>query len=154
MSSSTPHSSGSPYTVLIVDDNDELVKSLRFALSALGPFQIVTAADGAKGLERAYETRPHCIVIDVKMPGVDGLQLARALRGDPETASIPLVILSALIQEKDQTAGMLAGADQYLTKPTKPQELIEAILQAIRLSEGERQRRLQALATQEDEMGE
>jgi CheY-like chemotaxis protein len=140
--------------VLIVDDNDELLKSLRFALSALGPFQIVTAADGAEGLERVYETRPHCIVIDVKMPGVDGLQLARALRGDPETAAIPLVILSALIQEKDQTAGMLAGADQYLTKPTKPQELVEAILQAIRLSEDERLRRLQALATQEDGTGE
>jgi two-component system phosphate regulon response regulator PhoB len=140
--------------VLIVDDNDELLKSLRFALGALGPFNIATATDGAGGLERVYETRPHCIVIDVKMPGVDGLQLARALRGDPETASIPLVILSALIQEKDQTVGMLAGADQYLTKPTKPQELVEAILQAIHLSEDERLRRLQSLATQEDEMGE
>ena len=154
MSSSTPHSSGPPYTVLIVDDNDELLKSLQFALSALGPFNIVTASDGAEGLERAYEVRPHCIVIDVKMPGVDGLQLARALRGDPETASIPLVILSALIQEKDQTVGMLAGADQYLTKPTKPQELVEAVHQAIRLSEDERLRRLQQLATQEDETGE
>src|SRR5262245_49746653 len=149
MSSSTPHSSGSPYTILIVDDNEELLKSLQFALSALGQFTIVTATDGAEGLERAYEVRPHCIVVDVKMPGVDGLQLARALRGDPETASIPLDILSALIQEKDQTVGMLAGADQYLTKPTKPQEMVEAILQAIRLSEEERLRRLRALATEE-----
>jgi CheY-like chemotaxis protein len=140
--------------VLIVDDNDELLESLQFALSALGPFNIVTARDGAHGLERAYEVRPHCIVVDVKMPGVDGLRLTRTLRGDPETASIPLVILSALTQEKDQAAGMLAGADQYLTKPTKPQELVEAILRAIRLSEDERLRRLQALATQEDEMGE
>jgi len=127
---------------------------LRFALSALAPFQIRDGCRWAGGLERAYETRPHCIVIDVKMPGIDGLQLARAFTRRPRTASIPLVILSALIQEKDQTVGMLAGADQYLTKPTKPQELIEAILQAIRLSEDERQRRLQALATQEDEMGE
>jgi CheY-like chemotaxis protein len=150
MSSSTSHSSGPPYTVLIVDDNDELLESLRFALSALGPFVIATASDGAEGLERAYELRPHCIVIDVKMPGVDGLQLARALRGDVETASIPLVILSALIQEKDQTVGMLAGADQYLTKPTKPQELVAAIQQAIRLSQDERFRRLEALATEDE----
>src|SRR6516225_262125 len=106
MSSSASHSSGPPYTVLIVDDNDELLESLRFALSALGPFVIATASDGAEGLERAYELRPHCIVIDVKMPGVDGLRLTRTLRGDPETASIPLVILSALTQEKDQAVGM------------------------------------------------
>src|SRR3954453_18108833 len=94
------HWSGPPYTVLIVDDNDELLRSLEFALSALGPFHIVTASDGAEGLARVYEARPQCVVIDVKMPGVDGLQMARALRGDPETASIPLVILSALIQDK------------------------------------------------------
>jgi CheY-like chemotaxis protein len=153
MSSSASDSSGPPYTVLIVDDNDELLESLRFALTALGPFVIATASDGAEGLERACELRPHCIVIDVKMPGVDGLQLARALRGDVETGSIPLVILSALIQEKDQAVGMLAGADQYLTKPTKPQELVAAIQQAIRLSQEERFRRLQALAS-EDEPGE
>jgi DNA-binding response OmpR family regulator len=154
MSSSASHSSGPPYTVLIVDDNDELLESLRFALTALGPFLIATASDGAEGLERAYELRPHCVVIDVKMPGVDGLQLARALRGDAETATIPLVILSALIQDKDQTVGMLAGADQYLTKPTKPQELVAAIFQAIRLSEEERLKRLQGLAAQDDEPGE
>lgn len=154
MSSSTSHSSGHQYTVLIVDDNDELLGSLRFALGALGPFQIVTASDGGEGLARASELRPDCIIIDVKMPGVDGLQLARTLRGDGETASIPLVILSALIQEKDQTVGMLAGADQYLTKPTKPQELVEAILRAIRLSEEERLRRMQTLATQDDAPGE
>ena len=94
-----------------------------------------------------------CVLL-IACANIAGLQLARALRGDPETAAIPLVILSALIQEKDQTAGMLAGADQYLTKPTKPQELVEAILQAIRLSEDERLRRLQALATQEDGTGE
>jgi two-component system alkaline phosphatase synthesis response regulator PhoP len=140
--------------VLIVDDNDELLASLRFALGALGPFQIVTASDGGEGLTRASELHPDCIIIDVKMPGVDGLRLARTLRGDAQTASIPLVILSALIQEKDQTVGMLAGADQYLTKPTKPQELVAAILRAIRLSEEERLRRMQTLATQDDEPGE
>jgi DNA-binding response OmpR family regulator len=148
------HSSSPSYTVLIIDDHDELLEALRFALSALGPFRIETASDGAVGLERIYELRPHCVVIDVKMPGVDGLQLARTLRGDAETASIPFVILSALIQEKDQTVGMLAGADQYLTKPTKPQELVEAIMRAIRVSEEERLHRLQGLATQDDDLGE
>src|SRR5262245_60765076 len=101
-SAMSSHSSSPSYTVLIIDDHDELLEALRFALSALGPFRIETASDGAEGLARIYELRPHCVVIDVKMPGVDGLQLARTLRGDVETASIPFVILSALIQENDQ----------------------------------------------------
>jgi CheY-like chemotaxis protein len=138
--------SGQVVTVLIVDDNPDLLDSLAFALRTAGGFRVETATDGAEGLMRAVELRPQCMIIDVKMPNIDGLRLVRALRGDPETASIPLVILSALVQENDQSAGMFAGADQYLTKPTKPQLVIEAIHRAIALSAEERQRRLRALA--------
>jgi two-component system OmpR family response regulator len=137
---------GQPVTVLIVDDNTDLLDSLAFALGATGGFRVETASDGAEGLERALALRPQCMIIDVKMPQIDGLRLVRALRGDPETASIPLIILSALVQENDQAAGMFSGADQYLTKPTKPQVVIEAIHRAIALSAEERQRRLRALA--------
>jgi CheY-like chemotaxis protein len=136
--------------VLIVDDNLDLLASLSFALSALGPFNVETAQDGAEGLERAYALHPDCIVVDVKMPEVNGLQVARALRGDPETARIPLVILSALIQETDQMLGMFAGADQYLTKPTKPQVLAEAIQRAIALSNEERWQRIRVLLEDEN----
>jgi CheY-like chemotaxis protein len=142
---------GQPYTVLIVDDNLDLLASLSFALSALGPFKVETAQDGAEGLERAYTLHPDCVVVDVKMPEVNGIQLVRALRGDPETAPIPLVILSALIQETDHTLGMFAGADQYLTKPTKPQVVAEAIHRAIALSADERWQRIRALLADEDE---
>jgi DNA-binding response OmpR family regulator len=96
--------------------------------------------------KRVYAFRPDCVVIDVKMPEIDGLQLERALRGDAEMASIPLVILSALVRENDRGKGMYAGADQYIIKPTKPRELVEAIQRAIALSEDERQRRQRALA--------
>jgi two-component system cell cycle response regulator len=89
-------------------------------------------------------------VIDVKMPEVDGIQLVRALRGDPETAPIPIVILSALVQEADQALGLYAGADQYLTKPAKPQAVVEAIQRAIALNAEERAQRMRALA-EEDE---
>ena len=132
--------------VLIVDDNPELLASLAFALSALGPLTVDTAIDGAQGLERIYNARPDCVVIDVKMPEVDGIQLVRALRGDPETAAIPIVILSALVQENDQALGMYAGADQYLTKPTKPRDLAEAIMRVIAVSDDERARRMVDLA--------
>lgn len=140
-----------PYTVLIVDDNEQLLASLSFALKALGGYRIEVATDGAAGLVKAIELRPDCMVIDVKMPEIDGLRLVRALRGDPETASIPLVMLSALVQPTDQALGMYAGADQYLTKPAKPHVVIDAIRRAIALTEDQRRRRLRDLATDGDE---
>jgi two-component system, OmpR family, alkaline phosphatase synthesis response regulator PhoP len=142
---------GTPHTVLIVDDNEQLLASLSFALKALGGFRIEVATDGAAGLIKALDLQPDCMVIDVKMPEIDGLRLVRALRGDPETARIPLVLLSALVQPTDQALGMYAGADQYLTKPAKPHVVIEAIRRAIALTEEQRRRRLRALAEEGDE---
>ncbi|HEX6796140.1 MAG TPA: response regulator [Ktedonobacterales bacterium] len=144
--SGTPH-----YTVLIVDDNEDLLASLSFALKALGGFRIEVAVDGAEGLYKAMELQPDCMVIDVKMPEIDGLRLVRALRGDPDTAGIPVVMLSALVQPVDQALGMYAGADQYLTKPAKPQAVIAAIQQAIALTEQQRRARLRDLAGDGDE---
>lgn len=138
-------------TVLVVDDNAELLASVSFALRTLGGFRVEMAADGAEGLAIAAAIHPDCVVIDVKMPEINGIQLVRALRGDSATARIPLVILSALVQETDQALGMYAGADIYLTKPTKPQVLIEAIRRAITLSDEARARRLRDLAAGDDE---
>lgn len=137
-------SSSSKYTILIVDDNQDLLSSLRFAISVLGDgeFQVETAKDGAEGLERVYEVHPDCVLIDVKMPTLNGYQLVHVLRGDPDTASIPLVILSALVQERDSLAGMLAGADQYLTKPASPQSIMVAIRHCISLTQAQREQRL------------
>jgi CheY-like chemotaxis protein len=142
--------------VLIVDDNPDLLESLRFAISVLGDgeFQVETALDGAQGLERVYEVHPDCVIIDVKMPTLNGFQLVHVLRGDPETASIPLVILSALVQERDYLAGMLAGADRYLAKPASPRLIVEAIHQCIDLTETDRTRRLQELIEKEVESPE
>ncbi|HEX6796633.1 MAG TPA: response regulator [Ktedonobacterales bacterium] len=136
---------GRAYTVLIVDDNRDLLDLITESLTLLGGYTVITAENGADGLERAFSVHPDCMVIDIKMPDLDGYQLIRALRGDPASAAIPLVILSALVQEKDRLAGMLVGADQYLTKPIKPPELVAAIQEAIQLSQEERLRRVHAL---------
>lgn len=133
------------FTVLIVDDNRELLDLITESLTLLGDYTVLTADNGADGLARAVETRPDCMVIDIKMPGLDGYQLVRALRGDPATAALPLVILTALTQDHYRIAGLLAGADQYLTKPITPPDLVAAIQGAIRLSEAERARRMDAL---------
>jgi CheY-like chemotaxis protein len=139
---------GERRTVLIVDDNHDLLTLITESLTLLGDYHVVTADNGADGLARAVELRPDCIVIDVRMPGLDGYQMVRALRGDPETTGLPLVILTALTQDHHRFAGLLAGADRYLTKPIKPPELVAAIEETIRLSERERAERLRTLLDQ------
>ena len=138
-------SQGTGYRVLIVDDNRDLLDLITMSLTMLGAYTVVTADNGADGLSLAVELRPDCAVIDVKMPGLDGYQLVRALRGDPATAAIPLIILTALTQDKYSFAGLLAGADRYLTKPITPTTLVETIHEVVGLSESERERRLRAL---------
>lgn len=138
------------YSVLLVEDNSELLDILIHALRDIGHFTTYGAADGVIGLTKFYEVRPDCVVIDVKMPGINGYQLVRAIRGDPETASTPLVILTALSQEKEQFAGMAAGVDVYLTKPISPQDLIRAILTTFTMSDAEREQRLRTLAEESE----
>ena len=133
-------------TILLVDDNVALLDLLTNSLRYLGGFRVLNAPDGATGLEMAVIERPNCIVIDVVMPGIDGFQLAHVLRGDPETAEIPLVMLTALAQEQNRMAGILSGADRYLVKPVKIPDLIEAIQAAIATSHAERDRALRRLA--------
>ena len=139
-----------PIPVLIVDDNPDLLKMYQMTLPLLSndAFAITVAPDGVAALEMffAASPRPACVVIDVKMPGMDGYQLVRALRGDPETADTPLVILTAMAQDYQQFDGLAAGVDQYILKPVEPSELIEAIQRAITLSTEEREQRFRKLA--------
>lgn len=137
------------YTVLLVDDNQDLLQAMSFALEELGGFRVVCASDGIEGLELFYEANPDCVVIDVKMPGLTGYQLVRAFRGDSSSIETPLIMLTALAQDKDQFAGLAVGADVYLVKPVKPQILAATIHQAIKKSPQERARRYQELVESE-----
>ncbi len=134
------------YTVLVVDDNPQLTKLMAMGLPDFGDFDVVTADDGIEGLIKCAELQPACMVLDVMMPGLDGYQLVRALRGDPVTAHIPLILLTAKVQEKDQYIGLASGADQYLCKPVLPSELSRAISAALHISAAERERKQVALA--------
>lgn len=137
-----------PATVLIVDDDPDLLQLLTDGLELLGNFTVVSATDGIQALERFYETRPDCMVIDVKMPGLNGYQLVRALRGDPDSAATPLIILSALAQDQQQFAGLALGADDYLVKLVDIQDVVAAVQRAVLIDPDERQRRIQALLDQ------
>ena len=134
------------FRVLLVDDNLELLEAVRFAL--LDEYRIETATSAEEALERIEQMAlgglPDCMVIDVKMPGLNGVQLVRILRGDPTTAQIPLIILSAFVQGEDILRGQLAGVDRYLAKPFDLQILIDAIQEAARLTSAQRLARLRS----------
>ena len=128
-------------TVLVIDDNPTIVELIKYAVNLQGEYNVIVAYDGVQGLERVYSDHPDCVIIDVKMPRMDGHQVVRCLRGDSRTADTPLIILSALTREEDQMTGFLSGADEYLTKPFKPTALNAAIEKVLRLTPAERQRR-------------
>ena len=127
--------------ILVVDDDPTLSALIADGLRLVGGYDVVVASDGVSGLERFSEALPDCVVVDVRMPGLNGYQMVRALRGDPTTADVPIVVLSALVQDHDELAGILSGADAYLFKPVKLVDLLEAIDSATRLSADARRQR-------------
>ncbi|MDQ3323368.1 MAG: response regulator transcription factor [Acidobacteriota bacterium] len=112
--------------LLIVDDEPKLLSAVALTLRDEG-FSIVTARSGAEALLRLTETLPDLIVSDIRMPEMDGYQLAQTLRSNPRTELIPLVFLTAKDERKDRIIGFRNGVDAYITKPFDPEELIVII---------------------------
>ncbi len=138
--------SESPFTVLIIDDDLDLLPFLADTVRLLTPYTVVTAENGVIGLEQVFACSPHCVVVDVKMPEIDGYQFVRAIRGDPLTAGIPIIMLTALGKEKDRFSGLASGADKYLQKPAEPADLVAAIEEVIQMGDAERKARMKLLA--------
>jgi len=113
-------------TVLLVEDDPVILRLLEVNFELEG-FNVVLAHDGAEGIEVARSARPDVVVSDIMMPNVSGIELVQALRADAATASIPVVLLSAKAQTADLKAGMDAGADDYVTKPFEPLDLVDRV---------------------------
>ena len=116
-------------TVLVADDDEDILELVAFRLERAG-YEVLTAADGAEALAVAQEHLPDLVVLDVMMPALSGIEVTRRLRGDEATRDIPVILLTARVQEADVSRGFDAGADDYLRKPFSPQEL-RARVQAI-----------------------
>ena len=120
--------------VLIVDDSLDVVKMVGLMLQGQG-YDIIAAQSGAQALAKAQSDNPDVIILDIMMPGIDGYEVCRRLRADPATASIPILMFTAKSALGDKVAGFEAGADDYLTKPIRPADLI-ARLESVLLRAG------------------
>lgn len=111
--------------VLVIDDDAVIVELLRVNFE-MDDYEVATALDGQSGLGMAIEDPPDVILLDVMMPELDGLEVARRLRGHEATAGVPIVFLSAKAQANDVAAGEVLG-DAYITKPFDPLDLLETV---------------------------
>lgn len=113
--------------ILIVEDQPDIRKLIRMTLE-FEPYDVHEASDGTTGLRVAGEVKPDLMLLDVMMPGeLDGLQVCKAIKTDPELRQIRVILLTARGQQRDLEAGREAGADEYLVKPFSPLQLIETI---------------------------
>ena len=118
-------------TILIVEDEKDIVKMLDYNLKKEG-FKILTAHDGEDALDEASTKHPDLILLDLMLPGIDGLEVCKELKSERKTASIPVIMLTAKSQESDKVVGLELGADDYVTKPFSPRELIARIKAILR----------------------
>src|SRR5512143_562320 len=112
-----------PEKVLVVDDEKDLVELLDYNLKKEG-YTVLTTGDGLEALKLAAREPPHLVVLDIMLPGMQGLDVLKTLKKKPETALTPVIFLTAKSEELDKVLGLELGADDYLTKPFSPRELV------------------------------
>jgi two-component system, sensor histidine kinase and response regulator len=134
--------------VLVVDDNPTVVDLICRMLRLDGTYEPVTALNGVEALERFEQAQPCCLILDVKMPELDGFLVLRALRGDQQSENVALVLLTALNDPTFERIGIFSGADVYLTKPFKLDDLLHAVNHAIKISPQQRLLRMELLEKQ------
>jgi two-component system phosphate regulon response regulator PhoB len=110
-------------SVLIVDDEQDVVDLLAYNLQKAG-YKTATARDGATALQKVRDSLPALIVLDLMLPQVEGTEVCKQLKADPKTAAIPIIMLTAKAEEVDRIVGLELGADDYVTKPFSPREVV------------------------------
>ncbi|MFO8048408.1 MAG: response regulator transcription factor [Desulfosudaceae bacterium] len=118
-------------TILVVDDEEDILELVRVSLEREG-YGVVCAESGEKALTLVRSGMPDMMVLDIMMPGMDGLEVARTIKASPQTSSIAIIMLSAKGEESDIITGLELGADDYLTKPFSPRVLIARVRSVFR----------------------
>jgi two-component system, OmpR family, alkaline phosphatase synthesis response regulator PhoP len=123
-------------TILVVDDEPRIVQIARDYLERAG-FRVLSSGDGIHALRTIRVEQPTLVVLDLMLPGMDGLDITRAMREDATLATIPIIMLTARVEETDKLVGLELGADDYLTKPFSPRELVARVKAVLRRSDGQ-----------------
>ena len=118
-------------TILVVDDDKEIVRLVRAYLEKAG-YQVLTAYDGSTALHILRRERPALVVLDLMLPDQDGWDITRLVRSDPALASMPIIMLTARIDDTDKIIGLELGADDYVTKPFNPREVVARVRSVLR----------------------
>ena len=119
--------------VLVVDDEENIRMLVKFNLEKAG-YEVLEASDGNKAIETAVNSTPDIVILDLMLPGIDGLEVCRNLKRHPRTAAIPIIMLTAKSDEIDRVIGLELGADDYMTKPFSQRELVARIKAVLRRS--------------------
>ena len=123
--------------ILAIDDDPCALMLISLTLELEG-YQVITATDGYEGLRKIKEEKPDLLILDIMMPGMNGFDVCHDLRTDPETASLPVIMLSARTLPQDQMRGFQVGTDDYLTKPVSPDELLRTVSALLFFADRER----------------
>lgn len=118
-------------TILVVEDEKDIVKMLEYNLKKEG-FKVVSSSNGEEALSLAGKEHPDLIILDLMLPGMDGLEVCKRLKKENKASGIPIIMLTAKSQETDKIVGLELGADDYVTKPFSPRELIARIKAVLR----------------------
>ncbi|MGB8356193.1 MAG: response regulator transcription factor [Chthoniobacteraceae bacterium] len=122
-------------TILVVDDEQDVVRLLVSNLKRAG-YETLTAEDGDRALARARSDKPDLMILDLMLPSISGLEVCRSLKGDPSMAGMPIIMLTARHEEIDRVVGFELGADDYVTKPFSPREMVLRVQSLLRRSTG------------------
>jgi two-component system phosphate regulon response regulator PhoB len=125
-------------TILIVEDEKDILDLVEYHLRQAG-FSVISALDGSCGLEEARRKHPALVILDLMLPGMDGKDVCRSLKSNPITRLIPILMLTARAEELDRIIGFELGADDYVTKPFSPRELVLRVRAVLRRRETDRE---------------
>ncbi|OGO43915.1 MAG: hypothetical protein A2137_04445 [Chloroflexi bacterium RBG_16_58_8] len=112
--------------ILLIEDDPAISRLVDYTLRHQG-YEIIIASNGLEGIRKAHSEAPDLVILDLMLPGIDGFEICHRLRADASTAKLPILMFSAKAQEIDKTTGLKVGADDYLTKPAAPAEILNRV---------------------------
>ena len=112
--------------ILVIEDDPASLRLMQYTLGH-GGYEVLTALNGMEGLKKAQSEEPDLVILDIMLPGIDGFEICHRLRAEPQTAQLPIIMLSGKAREVDKETGLKVGADDYLIKPASPSEIIDKV---------------------------